>query len=454
MHKNRAIPPNDEAKCPQKRHLAFFIGLALFLALGSTFLFLGHDEAAIPPADKVLAIDDFDVDMPEPAETAEALQAGEAGTPEEHVSEGVVAAGDTAASILAEALSTQEIHDLAETCRPVFALTALRAGQPYVIRSCDASFTCFEYQISQEEMLFVTRDDAGFHARKEAIAYDLRPTLVTGTIADNLYAAVDAAGEKPDLAIRLADIFAWDVDFVRDLRTGDSFKALVEKRFKDGQEAGYGRVLAAEFTNDGTTFKGFLFEDENGRPAYFDQNGKSLRKALLKAPLKFSRISSGYSMRRLHPVTHQWKAHPAIDYAAPTGTPVMAVGDGTVTTAGWQGGAGRIVSVRHDVGGFETMYLHLSRFARGIKSGSKVSQGQVIGYVGATGVATGPHLDFRMKKGGAWINPQKVITPPAKDVSKNRLALFKQITAVLDSRLQSATAMQTAPAGQAAGGQL
>jgi murein DD-endopeptidase MepM/ murein hydrolase activator NlpD len=248
--------------------------------------------------------------------------------------------------------------------------------------------------------------------------------LIRGTITSSLFEAVAESGETPELTMSLADIFAWDIDFIRDIRVGDSFQALVEKRFRDGSPAGYGRILAAEFTNQGTTYRAFLYQDGNNRPSYYDGEGNSVRKAFLRAPLAFSRISSGFTMRRYHPVTKTWKAHPAIDYAAPKGTPIKTVGDGTIIKKGYTKYNGNYIKIRHN-NSYETLYLHMSGFAKGISQGKRVLQGQTIGYVGSTGLATGPHLCFRMYNNGSPVNPNKVRAKAAPPVSKERMAEFK-----------------------------
>ncbi len=268
------------------------------------------------------------------------------------------------------------------------------------------------------------QDEEGFDISRSPIPYTVEQQVINGTITSSLFGAVIASGESEALALNLADIFAWDIDFIRDIQSGDSFQVLVEKRFREGKQAGYGRILAASFSNCGETYRGFLFKDGEHGPAYYDENGKSLRKAFLKAPLSFSRISSGYTMRRLHPVTKTYKPHPAIDYAAPTGTPIKTVGDGVVTKSTYNRFNGNYVKIRHP-GSWETIYNHMSRFGRGIKTGKKVRQGQIIGYVGTTGRSTGPHLDFRMYKNGRTVNPLQVKSPSVAPVSSEQMAAFK-----------------------------
>jgi murein DD-endopeptidase MepM/ murein hydrolase activator NlpD len=252
--------------------------------------------------------------------------------------------------------------------------------------------------------------------------------VVRASILSSLFSAVNDVGEGPELAFSLADIFAWDIDFIRDIREGDSFKVLVEKRFREGAFSGYGPILAAEFDNNDEIYKAYRFEAKDGRADYYDEEGKSVRKAFLKAPLKFSRISSGFTNRRFHPILKRYKPHRAIDYAAPTGTPIHSVGSGVVTRKGYTKYNGRYVRIRHN-SIYQTHYNHMSRFAKGIKVGARVDQGQTIGYVGATGLATGPHLDFRMYKNGVAVNPLKVKTPSAAPVPKALLTEFNKAKA-------------------------
>lgn len=341
---------------------------------------------------------------------------------------GVVSSGETAGVILQDWLSQGEIQAVSDASKEIFALNRLRMGNPYTVVSTSEGFASFEYEIDSEQKLIVAKKGDGFEAKLENIPYTLMLERVEGSIESSLFQAVADAGEAPTLAIALADIFAWEVNFIRDLRVGDSFTIMVEKRFREGEFTGYGKIYAATFVNQGTVYEAFLFQDSLGAPHYFNSKGESIKRAFLKAPLSFTRISSNYTNSRLHPVLQVWRAHPAIDYAAPTGTPVKAVGGGVVTFSGWGNGAGNYVALRHS-NGYETMYLHLSRIARTAKKGNKISQGEIIGYVGSTGVATGPHLDFRMKKDGSYVNPLKNLSPRSEPVSKKDMAAFQRHTA-------------------------
>jgi len=337
---------------------------------------------------------------------------------------GAIQPGATITSLLGHIFTPQQIHNLNQQCKDVFPLTKLCAGQDYRLALRDGAFERFEYDIDNEEQLIVLQNEEGFDISRSAIPYTVEQQVINGTITSSLFGAVIDSGESEALALNLADIFAWDIDFIRDIQSGDNFQVLVEKRFREGKQAGYGRILAATFSNCGETYRGFLFKDGERSPAYYDENGKSLRKAFLKAPLSFSRISSGFTMRRLHPVTKTYKAHPAIDYAAPTGTPIKTVGDGVVVKSTYNRFNGNYVKIRHP-GSWVTMYNHMSRFGRGIKTGKKVRQGQIIGYVGSTGRSTGPHLDFRMYKNGRTVNPLRVKSPSVAPVSSEQMAAFK-----------------------------
>jgi len=351
-----------------------------------------------------------------------------------------VQSGETISALLGDYFSPQEIHQLNKQSKKVFPFTKICAGQPYRICTSDGDFDSFIYEIDDEEQLIIRRVEEETLMERVPIVYDVERELVQGVIKTSLFDAVTEIGEDSKLAIALADIFAWDIDFILDLRVGDTFQALVEKRFREGQPAGYGRILAAEFVNRKKVYRAFRYEDADGRVSYYDEGGHNVRKAFLKAPLSFTRISSGYSMKRFHPVTKTWKAHPAIDYAAPPGTPIKTVGDGSIKRIGYTKGNGNFIEVRHS-NGYSTLYLHMKGFARGMKRGKRVSQGQVIGYVGSTGLATGPHLCFRMRKNGAPVNPNRIKVPAAKSVPKQQLADFKETAApfivLFDERRQA-----------------
>ena len=261
-------------------------------------------------------------------------------------------------------------------------------------------------------------------------------TTIFATIDLSLYEALRAQGEGPQLVQQLVDIFQWDIDFF-ELRKGDSFSLVVRKQFAGEDLVGYAPVAAARFNHRGTTFEAFRHEGGDGHAGYYSAKGAPLRKQFLKAPLQFTRVTSGFTHRRFHPVLKYFRPHYGVDYGAPVGTPVMTTADGVVQEARYKPGEGNFVRIRHS-SRYETCYLHLSRFAKGIRRGTRVDQGQVIGYVGKTGLASGPHLDYRVREAGKWINPVKLKSITPDPLRGNALASFRGAVARLQPRLASA----------------
>lgn len=351
-----------------------------------------------------------------------------------------IASGDSLGSLLNGWLALAAILNLVEESKDIYSLTSLKVGKPFAlhVNLADNRLEKFEYELDDSHKVAIIRGENGeYHVAFEEITYEYELNYLEGTVVSNFFNAVTGLGEKAVFAIRLADVFTYDIDFAREIKEGDTFCALVEKKFRDGEFAGYGRIIAAQFVNNGKTFEAFLFHDsEDGeRLSYFNRKGEALQKAFLRTPVHFTRISSRFTMSRKHPILGVTRPHPGIDYAAPKGTPVMAVGDGTVTRAAYTGGYGHLIILKHR-GAMETQYAHLSGYAKGIKRGAKVSQGQVIGYVGSTGLSTGPHLDFRIKKDGQFVNPDKVIVPSKPPLRKDQLPDFEKTVQELDSLLQ------------------
>lgn len=259
------------------------------------------------------------------------------------------------------------------------------------------------------------------------------PTTVAANIDSSLYESVRLAGEGPQLVQQLVDIFQWDVDFFA-LKKSDSFTLVVRKKFAGSDAIGYGPILAARFTHNGQTFEAFRSESPDGHAGYYNANGTPLRKQFLRAPLAFTRITSTFSNRRFHPILHYFRPHHGVDYGAPVGTPVMTTADGVVLEAGQKGGEGNYIRVHH-TSRIDTYYLHLSRFAKGIRRGAKVTQGQVIGYVGMSGLATGPHLDYRISDGGAWLDPLKLKSITPDPLRADVLAAFRTAVRQLAPKL-------------------
>lgn len=334
-----------------------------------------------------------------------------------------VSSGDTLESVCRE-LAPRQWNQWCSSLASVLDPRALRPGMVVEGRRAPSG---------QLQSLSI-RMDARSTVRAERFGETIRARRVDGTvhhevvrlegsIESSLFGAVDTAGGDAELAVRLAGIFQWDIDFFRDLRQGDRFVVIVDRRTVGGKPYGWGTLFAARFVNAGRTLNAVAFPDGQGRVGYYDLEGHPLRKEFLRAPLKFSRITSRFSLHRYHPVLHRRMPHYGIDYGAPVGTPVHVTADGVVRFVGRKGGGGKMVTVRHS-NGYETSYLHLSRYARGIHRGVRVHQGQVIGYVGQTGLATGPHLDYRVRHKGKWINPLRISSPPAKPIARDRLRRF------------------------------
>jgi murein DD-endopeptidase MepM/ murein hydrolase activator NlpD len=278
----------------------------------------------------------------------------------------------------------------------------------------------FVYEVSPVEIYKIEKDFDGYRVKKKEVLLETRLTKVVGEIRSSLFEAMDAAGEKDFLTLAFAEILAWEVDFYKDVREGDRFKVLVEKIYKGDQFIQYGTIQAVEYQRGEKVIRGIRYH--NG---YYDERGISLKKAFLKAPLRFSRISSRFSRARKHPILGGVRPHYGVDYAAPSGTPIWAVADGTVTFCGWNGGYGNQVILRH-TNGYTTSYGHLSRFGSGIKKGVRVKQKQIIGYAGSTGLSTGPHLDYRLAKDGQFRNPLKETFIPGAPIDKGEIAMFEK----------------------------
>jgi murein DD-endopeptidase MepM/ murein hydrolase activator NlpD len=313
-----------------------------------------------------------------------------------------------------------------EASRGIFSLRSIKVGNTYNIYLNKDSLNTPKYFVYEEDMInyvvFEFGDSIKVTKGEKEKYVELK--VAESGIVNSLYETLDKKNLSVDLAIKLSDIYAWQIDFFR-IQPSDSFKVYYENIYVDSQYVGTGKILAARFFHRGTEFNAFYFEDEK-EAGYYDEEGNSLRKAFLKAPLKFSRISSRYSPRRLHPILGRVKAHLGTDYAAPIGTPIMSVGDGVVIAAGYTRGNGNYVKIKHN-SVYTTQYLHMSRFAKGIRKGVYVKQGQVIGYVGKTGLATGPHVCFRFWKNGRQVDPFREKIPPSKGISEENRAKFDSL---------------------------
>ncbi len=324
----------------------------------------------------------------------------------------------------------EDIINVAKSSRKVYDLRKLRSGDLLKV-SLDSSedLDSIEFRYADFESMIIERDpDAshGFTAAKYEVPHYSEEALVQGEITNSLYESALRAGTDPKVIMDLTDIFAWDVDFATDIRKGDTFKILFETVFVEGIPLRTGPILAAEVENRGKKYTAIYYKNSKGRGDYYDANGKTLTRTLLKSPLRFSRISSHFSKKRYHPILKRYKPHHGIDYAAPTGTPVETSGDGKVVYAGWKGGYGKYVKIKHN-STYSTVYAHLSRIGKGIRKGARVKQGQVIGKVGKTGRVTGPHLHYEVVVRGKVVNPLSVKSKARKSLKGDEKTRFSQL---------------------------
>ncbi|MDC0709839.1 peptidoglycan DD-metalloendopeptidase family protein [Stigmatella sp. ncwal1] len=344
------------------------------------------------------------------------------------------------------ALPDAQVEAVISALEGVFDFRKSRVGDQFrlVLRNGELDF--FDYRQSTVDEWQVRRDGEKYVGSKRTIEVEKQVSLVTLEISTSLYEAALAAGEDPGIGMVLADVFAWDIDFYRDTRKGDRARALVEKFVSKGRVLRYGEVLAATYEGGLVGPKRvFRYAMPDGQATYFQEDGSSARKTFLKSPLKYAHVTSGFGSR-FHPVLKYQKNHNGVDYGTPIGTPVWSVADGTVTTAANTGAGGNTVCVRH-TNGFETCYLHLSKFGAGVRSGSRVSQKQVIAYSGNTGRSTGPHLHFALKRGGQFVNPLNQKFPRAEPLPKTLLPDYLAKTQVLASQLDSVSVAASASAG-------
>ncbi len=344
--------------------------------------------------------------------------------------------GDTLGSILARLdVDDAAAQNFVRTDARARLLYQLRPGKALRVKTdADGRMLSLRYPTQNGDILAIDRVGADFSVQTTQPEAAVNLELRANEVRSSLFAAADAVGLPDAVTIELADIFSGDIDFLHDLRRGDRFSVVYEMRRSDGDPAGAGRIVAAEFVNKGVSYRAFLWRSPDGSESYYDEDGKSLRKAFLRSPVAFTRVTSGFSLARYHPFLHTWRAHKGVDFAAPSGTPVHAAGAGKVTFAGWQTGYGNVVMLQH-AGSYSTVYAHLSRFAPGVKRGLRVSQGEVVGYVGMTGWATGPHLHYEFRVDNVQKNPLTIALPNAQPVPAAQRATYAAQIAPLGEEL-------------------
>ena len=347
--------------------------------------------------------------------------------------------GQTLGQLLREhGLSGQEVHRAVTALASEINVRRVRAGQSgLVYYEPSGMLDSMRFELHRKGWLTLDKQNGEWRTSLREFVHSVRRRSLEGRLESFLFNDVERAGGVPAVAIAMSNVLQWDLDFNRDLRKGDYFKVLYEEELLDGQFDGVGRILAMVYENRGVRHEAYLY-GEDGAEGYYDAEGRPLQKMFLKSPLPFMRVTSRFSHSRFHPVLKRNRPHYGVDLGAPRGTPVRVTATGSVTFAGRQGGAGKMVKVRHP-NGYETLYLHLSGYAKGVRRGAKVRQGDVIGYVGSTGLSTGPHLDYRVKKNKRYLNPLKLENRPAKPIENRRMPEYLKardgLRVAMDERL-------------------
>jgi len=360
--------------------------------------------------------------------------------PTRHVYEGSIERGTTLSTQLREiGIPAKTIDEVTRRMRGHFDFRRSQPGHDYtLVLDDELRLVEFHYRISSTDGWSLRRTSNGFRVRREEEQLEARPARVAGVVVTNLYSSITDLGGEGQLARDFADIFAWDIDFQRELKTGDSYQILYEKLYRTtGGRDTYvrpGRILAARFEGKAGSLTAVYYETEEGRGGYYRPDGSSVEGRFLKAPMRQARVTSSYTNARRHPILNVTRPHPGIDYAAPSGTPVWAVADGVIQHRGWGGGFGNLIKVRHD-NGYVSYYAHLSRYADKLKVGTRVQQKQVIGYVGSTGLATGPHVCFRIKRDGKYVDPARLNTPAGDPIPAHLVPGFRSERDALLARL-------------------
>lgn len=338
---------------------------------------------------------------------------------------------DNFASIMNKmGFSYNEMLFILDKASTTYDFSKIRLGQNFILtKKENQELLYLDYEINKEDFVRINFSSSSLENisfEKLKIEYEITIEKQSAIVSSSLYLDGLEAQIPEEIIMEFTDIFAWTIDFSVQVQKEDSFVIIYEKRSRDGEDAGYGNILAGKFINSGKEFDAYIFENAEGNLAYYNSDGEAMIKQFLKAPLEFKRITSGYTYGRFHPVLEKNYDHLAIDYAAPIGTPVMAVGDGTVVYAGWNGGFGNYIDIKHnDI--YSTQYAHLSAYAKGIKYGTKVKQGQIIGFVGSTGWSTGPHLHYQIEKNGKLVNPLEIDLPPGDPVPEDKKEEFSKV---------------------------
>ncbi len=350
-----------------------------------------------------------------------------------------VQSGDNLALIFKrKRLSPQILYNIMALGEDTAILKDMRPGQEIRFLFEDGQFKALQYAIDLTDTLYIKKLGDIYSANLLETKLKTKVKTASGTINDSLFLSGKRSGLSDNMIMQMISLYGWDIDFAMEVRQGDQFRVIYEERYKNGEKVQDGPILAAEFINRGKSFTSVRYTHADGHSDYYAENGSSMRKAFLRTPVKFARISSRFSLGRKHPILNKVRAHRGVDYAAPAGTPVRASGDGVIKLAARKNDYGRVIIIQHG-GKYTTLYGHLSRYGRGIKRGKHVKQGQIIGYVGMSGLATGPHLHYEFRVNGVHRNPLTVKLPKAVRIPDNLMAAFKTQTEPLLAQLSSIT---------------
>ena len=344
--------------------------------------------------------------------------------------------GDTLSTVFAKVgLSATTLHDVLNSSKEAKQLTRLKVGQALEFNlNTDGQLESLHSKLSDLESIALTKSEKGFSFKRELVKPEVQTTYSHGVINSSLFLSAKRAGLSHSLTMDLANVFGYDIDFAMDIREGDEFELIYEKKVVNGKQVGTGNILSARFTNRGKTYTAVRYTNKQGNSSYYSATGESMRKAFIRTPVDFARISSRFSTGRRHPVLNKIRAHKGVDYAAPRGTPIKAAGDGRITLAGRHGGYGNAVIIQHGQR-YRTLYAHMNGFAKGIRSGGNVKQGQIIGYIGTTGLSTGPHLHYEFQVNGVHVDPLSQKLPMADPIASSEKARFMQLSKPLMAQM-------------------
>lgn len=356
----------------------------------------------------------------------------------------VVANGDTLSTVFSKVgLSPSVMHAVLSSSKDAKQFSRLKIGQSLEFQLTEqGDLAALRSKLNSLETLALEKTSDGYTFRKEQIKPEINSVYARGEIDSSLFLAAKRAGLSHNLTMDLANVFGYDIDFALDIRKGDSFEVIYEEKTVEGQRVGTGNILAARFTNRGKTYSAVRYTNKDGATSYYNADGTSMRKAFIRTPVDFARISSRFSNGRKHPILNKIRAHKGVDYAAPHGTPIKSAGDGKVLLAGRKGGYGNTVIIQHGQR-YRTLYAHMQGFAKGVRNGSSVKQGQIIGYIGTTGLSTGPHLHYEFQVDGVHVDPLGLKLPMADPIAQNEKQRFMQLSQPLMARMdqEKATAL-------------